>query len=186
MSGREPIEIVEIDIDYCDLSFGILAPSGFGTPILSPSSGDTVLSTELNRTASIVGDFDVIFAASPVGIIWEQGGTGNGAYLGVTGTELVFRAGDGASGGATGTAMIRTPVAPFAGKTLRVIAEIVMPATVRLTVLEGQVLRACKDRPRRPVAGFHRRFGRAPMRALSGGSKAQRLSVKVRRIGMAL
>jgi len=110
-------------------------------PDLTYSSGATVWTAGFDRTKSVLFAANVTFAASPDGIIWEQGGSFAGAYLGVTAGELVFRAGDGASGGTTQTAMIRRDVSDVAGTSVLLVAQVIMPGTVRLTALsDGQVI----------------------------------------------
>lgn len=123
MSNREPIEIFEIDLDYCNLSFGKMEPNE--SPDLTKSNGDSISSTEIDRSASVFFIADVSFDdAAPVGCIWEQGDTSEGVYLGVTSGELVFRVGNGAALPQDDCASIRTDVTPLLGLSGSLIAEI--------------------------------------------------------------
>jgi hypothetical protein len=133
--GRKPVVVVDLIQPRCSNRFGVYTPSSFGTALHTADDGDTVLASVFDATQPIVASTDVTFTASPLGVIWEQGGGGTGSFLGVTGTELVWRAGSGADGGDANTAMIRVPVAQFAGLTVNIIVEAV-PATAfaRLTV----------------------------------------------------
>lgn len=123
MSNREPIEIFEIDLDYCNLSFGKMDPTD--TPDLSKISGDSILSSDLDRAASLYLLVDIEFdATAPDGCIWEQGDSSGGAYLGVTSGEIVFRAGNGGALPQDDCASIRVDVAPLIGRSGYLIAEI--------------------------------------------------------------
>jgi len=150
--GREPVQILEIITPKCALTHGT-APceatqTGSGkcfntsntcndfdnfqsqplsnfTPDLDLSSGDTIASGDIDRTADIMVVAEVRFPASPSGTIWEQGGSADeGAYLGITGTDLVFRAGDGTVASGTNTGKITSPISNFAGRSIILIGEI--------------------------------------------------------------
>ena len=134
---RRVYQMIELRQKRCTNRFGIGEREPDQTPDLTKSDGDTVISTEVDRQSSIMAVFDVTFAAEPDGIIWEQGAAVTGLYLGVTNGLLTLRAGEGSAIGTAQTAAIRRQVAPLAGLTARVIAEVLMPATVRLTVING-------------------------------------------------
>lgn len=135
MSNREPIEIVEIDIDYCPYYFGRIEPST--TPDLYKYDGSTISNSELNVSGSYCIVADVQFdGTAPDGILWEQGGSGAGVYLGVTSGELVFRAGAGGTLPQDTCAMVRVDVTHMIGLACHIIAEI-LPGddAVRLRVI---------------------------------------------------
>lgn len=150
--GREPVQLLEIVVPKCSQVHGV-APCAatqtggakcFNTastcndfdnytarPLahilgdLELENGATVASGDIDRTADILVQADVRFAASPSGTIWEQGGSADrGAYLGVTGTDLVFRAGDSTVASGAGVGRVTAPLTDFAGRTLQLIGEI--------------------------------------------------------------
>lgn len=140
MSQLEPIEWVEIDVDQCQLTYGALsAPSGAAD--VTKNQLDIVADTEVSLDSDIVGVFDVTFTASPSGVIWEQGGSGIGSYLGVTGTDIVFRYGDGsAPAPLDGCAYTTIPVGDYVSSTVTIIAEVKLPKTVSIKVVSGGFL----------------------------------------------
>jgi len=89
-------------------------------------NGDTVTGADFTRNADFFLKADVTFKPNPDGCIFEIGSSADGAYLGVTGGELVWRAGDGTPNAASGTNTGRIAVnaESFAGKTLTLYAEI--------------------------------------------------------------
>lgn len=156
--NREPIELVEIVLPKCANVFGSAPCTATGsqcyntratckdvanyrdtpdrhlTPDLTLTDGDTIASGDLTRTDSIFAAFDVFFATSPDGIIWEQGGSDDGAYLGVTSGNLVFRAGDGDAVPASDIGEVRVDVTPYAGQTLTLYIEIDFTASSTSTI----------------------------------------------------
>ena len=149
--GREPVEVIEIITPKCTNTFGTAPctasaaaggqcfntretcqdtdnfqarPLAHLTPDVLKEDGDTVTSSEVDRDAKTSFLAAVTFPASPTGTIWEQGGTGDGAYLGITGDDLVFRAFDGSVATGSEVAKITSPISNFAGRTLTLIGEI--------------------------------------------------------------
>jgi hypothetical protein len=150
--GREPVQLLEIVVPKCSQVHGVspcAATQAGGQKCFNTAStcndfdnytarplahilgdlqledGATIASGDIDRTADILVQVDVRFAATPSGTIWEQGGSADrGAYLGVTGTDLVFRAGDGTVASGAGVGRITAPLADFAGRTVQLIGEI--------------------------------------------------------------
>jgi len=135
--NRQVVQLLGIKQPRCGLRFGVGEFEPDLTPTLTRTSGQTISNTELDRTASVLCAVDVTFAAEPVGIIWEQGGSVNGTFLGVTDGRLVFRRGFGDGGSPEFEANIRTDAGRFAGQTVKLIAEIIMPDRVRLRVISS-------------------------------------------------
>ncbi|RBO54115.1 hypothetical protein DSD19_05125 [Rhodovulum sp. BSW8] len=106
---------------------GGLTPEAGLSPDLTAQDGDTLDYTRMALDADLFAAFDVAFPAAPEGVIWEQGGSGYGAYLGVTGADLVFRAGSGEVAGEE-LARATLPVAELAGRRGTVYVEIDMTA----------------------------------------------------------
>jgi hypothetical protein len=95
------------------------------TPDLTLRNGDTIASGDITRTADLFAAFDVSFPVTPSGTIWEQGGSADdAAYLGITSTNLVFRAGGGDAADPTDCAKITTAYSAVAGKTVTLYVEI--------------------------------------------------------------
>jgi len=117
-------------------------PDGHLTADLTKYAGDAITSTELTRTADLFAAFDVSFPVTPSGTIWEQGGSADqAAYLGITSTNLVFRAGDGTASDSTTTAKISVAYSAVAGKTLTLYVEIDISAdTVNLWAFDPVAL----------------------------------------------
>ena len=149
--GREPVEIIEIITPKCSNVYGVspCTASGTGdakcfntratcqdtanyqarplthlTPDLTAVQGDAIASGDIDRTADVLFEATVTFPATPTGTIWEQGGTTDGAYLGITGSNLVWRAGDGGATPAADIGYISAPVSGFAGRTVTLIAGV--------------------------------------------------------------
>ncbi|MBL3580736.1 hypothetical protein, partial [Rhodovulum visakhapatnamense] len=106
---------------------GGLTPEAGLSPDLTAQDGDTLDYTRMALDADLFAAFDVAFPADPEGVIWEQGGSGYGAYLGVTGADLVFRAGSGEVAGEE-LARATLPVAELAGRSGTVYVQIDMTA----------------------------------------------------------
>lgn len=151
--GREPIQIVHLCLPKCSNTHGT-APctatqtgdakcfntratcndianyrshpeGGLATPDLIKRDEETIASGDLTRTADLFLAIDIRFPITPSGTIWEQGGSAdNAAYLGITGSNLVFRAGDGTASAPANAAKITTPFSNVAGKSLTLLAEI--------------------------------------------------------------
>ncbi len=151
--GREPIQIVRLRLPKCANTHGT-APctatqtgdakcfntratcndaqnyrsnpeGGLAVPDLIKRDEETIASGDLTRTADLFVALDVRFPITPVGTIWEQGGSAdNAAYLGITGSNLVFRAGDGTASAPANAAKVTTPFSNVAGKSLTLLAEI--------------------------------------------------------------
>ena len=65
-------------------------------PLLSSVDNENIDSVELDRTAPIFIAIDLSIPADPVGILWEQGGSGRGSMVAFNAAhELVVRAGNG-------------------------------------------------------------------------------------------
>lgn len=91
------------------------------------SDGDTITSGSYDSTKDVVLEILLTFASSPVGCIFEAGGTGTGAFIGYNDSgDFVARAGNGGSVAPSDVA--RLVVAPstydFAGKTGRLVVTI--------------------------------------------------------------
>ncbi len=142
--SRELIQIVEIDIERCSLTYAAASSEPTGSEDVTKNDGDTVTTADYDRSADVVVAFDVVFDASPVGCIWESGGTSTGNYLGVTGSELVWRFGNGGSLPQDNAVDIRVPVAPYVGLTVTIIVEVNLPRTGRMTIIQSGS----------PIAGF--------------------------------
>jgi len=160
--GREPFEIVEIIVPKCANVFGSAPCTATGTgdakcfntratckdipnfqarplahltPDLVLIQGDTIASGDIDRTASVLFECKVTFGAAATGTIWEQGGSADdGAYLGITGADLVFRAGDSTVATGAGVGKVTAALTGFAGRTLTVIAGIDFTASGTSTV----------------------------------------------------
>ncbi|MCP5073126.1 MAG: hypothetical protein GY947_07505, partial [Rhodobacteraceae bacterium] len=72
-------------------------PDGHLTPTETLADGDEIDTSGVTRNADWLVAIDCTFDATPSGTLLEIGSAGNGAYVGITGTDLVFRAGDGAT-----------------------------------------------------------------------------------------
>lgn len=124
-TGRERLQIVEIDVDYCPLTYGttpcgaVLGTDGvrkcyntyatcqnvtnFGRlaePDSTPAEyvdQDTITGGSAALDQDLFAAVDVVIGDDPDGVIWELGGSTNGLYLGFTSGEVVLRAGEGAS-----------------------------------------------------------------------------------------
>lgn len=143
--GREKLTIVEIDMDYCQQTFGnggcTAALSStvphkchntyatcpvqrqFGKPVEPDTpdheyeQGDTITNSGFARGADVFWAIDLTFPGSDAdGCIVELGGAATGLYVGVTSDELVIRAGNGAAVD-TETAYVAVDVDDYLGTT---------------------------------------------------------------------
>jgi hypothetical protein len=150
--GREPVQIVEIVQPLCANVFGtspctasgsadtkcyntratcqdaanfrLYSDGGItGQPDLVAYQGDVISMTGFDRSGDALMAADVIFDNDPSGVIIDLGGSAFGAYLGVSGADLVWRAGNGAAS-STGTARITTPVTPFVGRSVLILFSV--------------------------------------------------------------
>ena len=142
---KDPVQIVEIDLDFCSLNYGesactaVLGTTGvrkcynswntcqsknnFSAPVepTGPDQtyvkNDALVAATFARTSSVFWACDIAFPTTVDDVcIWELGGATTGAYCGITSGNLVFRVGDGATGTPSGTAKIAESVTPFLGK----------------------------------------------------------------------
>lgn len=107
------------------------------SPDLTLATADTIASGDLTRSDNLFFAANVRFGSDPDGVIWELGGSGDeGAYLGVTSGNLVFRAGDASVASGANTGKISVDAAGRAGRTEAIYGEIEFVAggtcTVRL------------------------------------------------------
>ena len=148
VSGREPVQIVEIIQPRCANTYGV-APctaSGpnarrcFNTRATCQdvpnfrSQPEALLSTDLvfnqgntgsplyDRTTDFFMAIDVRFPANPEGVIFESGSATAGLYVGVTSGQLVARAGSGTL--PRNLARIAVDVTPFANKAVTLLIGI--------------------------------------------------------------
>lgn len=133
---------IEVDMPQCTNTFGSYTLVPVSAPSVTKNDGDTITSGELTRNADITASFTITVPASPLGVIWEQGGNAGGVYLGFTGPYLVLRAGGGAFAPNAQTAYYKTLSSKYVGKTLQIVVRIdVSDGAIYLTVIEaGQVL----------------------------------------------
>lgn len=149
--GREPVEVVEIVVPKCANVFGSAPCTATGTgdakcfntratcrsipdfqarplahltPDLVAIQGDAIASGDIDRSVDVLFEAKVTFGANATGTIWDQGGSGVGAYLGITGTDLVWRAGDGSVATGASTGKITAALTGFAGRTVVLIAGV--------------------------------------------------------------
>ncbi|RMD52401.1 hypothetical protein D6827_00105 [Candidatus Parcubacteria bacterium] len=145
MLEREPIQLVEFLLPKCANVYGVApctaalgngfecyntratcqdaanyraVPDGHLTPTHSYISGDSFLGSDLDTQSNWFASFDVTFDPSPDGVITEIGGATKCFYLGVTGTDLVCRAGSGGTPPASNIGRIAVPVSSYAGKSV--------------------------------------------------------------------
>ncbi|MBL3611383.1 hypothetical protein, partial [Rhodovulum sulfidophilum] len=117
---------------------GGLDPEAGLSPDLTATRGETLEVSNMHREADLFAAFDVAFPDAPEGIIWEQGGGGQGVWLGVTGDALVFRAGSGEVSGPE-LARATLPVSTVAGRRGTIYVEIDLAAgTVALWFRGGK------------------------------------------------
>lgn len=143
---RELIQIVEIDIEKCQLTYGtspcsaVLGTTGenkcfncyfgcqdqphFGAPAepsggpdRSYDQGDSLAQADFSRSDDFFFAMDLSVPSSPTGCLWELGGSSTGAYLGFTSGNIVFRVGDGGSGTPTDAAKVDVSPDDIVGKT---------------------------------------------------------------------
>ena len=117
---REPVELIELILPRCINTYGsgLCTASGSGdgkcyntratcqdvtnyrdtpdrhlTPDLVRGDREEIAITDVTRTADLFAGFEVRFGTTPDGIIWEQGGSGTGIWLGVNSGNLIFAGG---------------------------------------------------------------------------------------------
>lgn len=143
---RQPVQIIEMDLDYCGLTYGT-APcraaldannprkcynflqtcqdkENFGAPI-EPVGGphrtyaplDAIITADFDKSADFFFAVNLFIPLSPDGCVWEIGGSTTGAYCGFTNGLLVFRAGDGATGFPANAAKVAVDPASIIGTT---------------------------------------------------------------------
>ena len=103
-------------------------------PLLSAAENEAIDSVELDRTQPVFVAIDLSIPVDPVGIVWEQGGSGRGSLIGFNAaSELIIRAGDGQPANAATARIIKTKAyvdANLVGKTGTLIVEIDPTASV--------------------------------------------------------
>ena len=136
---KEAVQIVEIQQPICGNVFGTSPCAATGekcyntratcqdepnfrynpewllTATLTKAQGDTVTSSEVDIFKPIFAAFDVIIPDSPDGVIWEQGGTGRGCFLGFTSGNLIWRAGDGSVSSSNNMGKVSVSGTPYEG-----------------------------------------------------------------------
>lgn len=160
--SRELLQIVELDVNYCNLTYGtspctaVLGTDGVrkcyntfktcqdtehfgapqepsGGPDRSYDQGDTLTAGDFTRNADFFFAVDLTIPSAPTGCVWELGGAATGAYLGFTSGNIVFRCGDGASGTPTNAAKIDVSPSDITGKSGTLYGQIDVSAnTVQL------------------------------------------------------
>lgn len=137
-------------------------------PTATASNGGTIDPEVLNSLKDVFMVAEVRFDLNPSGTIFDISGLNRGTFLGVTGTDLVFRAGSVATTPDDFVARVTTPVAPLAGRTLWVIGEVYIRLTsadsVRLwtydpTTLELELLGEAFAPVRFPLSGWNQFAG---------------------------
>jgi len=142
---RETLQIVEVDVPYCNLTYGTSpcpaalggdyprkcynmrkscqSPIHFGAPAeptggpdRSYDQGDTLTNADFAINADFFFAVDLSFPSGPSGCIMELGAFVTGLYLGVTSGNLVFRAGDGGTGHPSNCAKVSVDVSDYEGK----------------------------------------------------------------------
>jgi len=144
---RKPVELVEIDVGTCPLTYGsnpcaaVLGTTGVrkcyntratcqdtahygnpaepaGGPDRTYAQGDTLTQADFSVNANFSWACDLVLPPSPAdGVIWELGGSGLGAYVGIDGSAgtLIFRVGDGTAGDPSGGARIDADISELWG-----------------------------------------------------------------------
>lgn len=156
--GREPVQIVEMKQPLCGNVYGVspctasraaglecyntrftcqdpenfrFDPEFLLTPDLIKNTGDIIQDTEVDRTENLFAGFDVYIPQSPDGIIWEQGGSTTGSYLGFTSGLLTWRTGNSSTfAGANTTSKIAIDVSDFHNKEVTIFCEWVKSTSV--------------------------------------------------------
>ena len=145
---REPIELIEMVLPRCINTYGsapcTASSSGDGkcyntratcqdaanyrdtpdrhlTPDLVLADGDAPTPT---RTADLFAGFEVRLGTTATGTLWQQGGTTDSAWLGITGGNLVFRAGDDTISSGAALGRIAVDATPYEGKSVYLYVEI--------------------------------------------------------------
>jgi hypothetical protein len=101
--------LVPWGVDYSDAE-------GLGEVTVERTDTTDIDAADLDLTADLFFIADVTFDVAPDGIIWEQGGTSSGLFLGVTSGELIFRAGGGSARPNADHNAVAVDAAPYAGK----------------------------------------------------------------------
>lgn len=156
--GREPVQILSIKLPRCANTFGnapctatgsgdakclntfatckdrdnyrVAPEGGMGLPDDTFAQNDDVADSVLTTDADLFAAFDVNFGLSPTGTIWCQGSDAdNAVYLGVTGTNLVFRVGDGTTGTPTNGVRLTTPLVGLTATRVTLLVEIDVSAS---------------------------------------------------------
>lgn len=158
ITNREPIELVEFVLPRCVNTYGS-APctaSGSGdakcyntrgtcqdaanyrdTPDRHLEADQSLITGEVptpTRTADLFAGFEVRFGVTPTGTIWQQGGTTDSAWLGITGGNLVFRAGDDTISSGAALGRIAVDATQFAGQSKTLYVEIDFTASGTTTI----------------------------------------------------
>lgn len=122
--GRQPLQVVEFDVDFCQKSFGVgLEPEA--APDHSYAQGNIIAAADLDRTDNLFWACDLTFPDTyQDGVIWELGGNAIGAYCGLTSGSLLFRAGAGGSLPRTGAAVVNADPSDYLGKSGTLFGEI--------------------------------------------------------------
>lgn len=148
--GREPVQLLEIKQPLCGNVYGVAPCTASGavgsecyntrptcqdpdnyrhTPefLLTPSSlfssGDTIAVGDIDRANDLFAAADVFIPSAPDGIIWEQGSTGVGSYLGFTSGLLVWRTGNGGTLPQNDASRIAVDVSQFYNKEVTIYIE---------------------------------------------------------------
>lgn len=149
--GREPVQIVELIQPKCGNIHGVLpcqstqtgdrkcfntrgtcrdpsnyrgSPAGHLVSDIYLERGGTIASGDLTRTSDLFAAFDVEFTDTASGVIYEQGDATTGIYLGVTSGNIVFRAGDGASGAPANAAKVSVAIGDLSGRQVTLYAAV--------------------------------------------------------------
>lgn len=147
MAIRNPLTLVEIDVDRCPLTYGqgpctaslsadnpakcfnTLATcqdranyrrtpeTNLPAPTLAAVQGDTIPGGTMDRFSDAFMAFDLILGSAVSGAICEIGNASFGFYLGVTAGNLVARIGATSAADSTQTAKVAVPVAPLLNRT---------------------------------------------------------------------
>ena len=107
-------------------------PNGYSQSPEEPLTADVsavdreiLVSSDLQIDADTFFAVDVRFPLSAAnGVIWKQGASVRGSYLGVTSGNIVMRAGNSSIAGPASTmGYVSTPVAPYLGKSITIVGE---------------------------------------------------------------
>lgn len=156
--GREPVQILEVKQPMCGNVYGVspctasLAtglecyntrptcqdidnyrhdPEFLLTPDVIKVDGNTVTNAEILRGDDLFAAVDVFITDTPTGVIWEQGDSTTGSYLGFTSGLLTWRTGDSTSlGGTSTTSKITADVSEFQNKNATILVEYIDSTSV--------------------------------------------------------